>query len=69
MLGYQRLQTILAMLFGLGLILAGIRRRGTGVRGFPEVAEQSDPAPIEFSGALIVLGIVILGYGVVHLLR
>lgn len=66
---YDRLQHILACLFGLGLILSGVLRKGIGVRGFPEVSEQSDPPPIEFSVALIVLGAVILGYGALHLLR
>ncbi len=69
MLSHDRLQSVLACLFGLGLILSGIMRRGMGVRGLPEVAEQNDPPPIEFSVALIVFGFVILGYGAVHLLR
>ena len=69
MLTYDRLQPILACLFGLGLILAGIMRRGVGVRGLPEVSEQNDPPPLEFSVALIVLGLVIVGYGGLRLLR
>src|SRR5512146_578786 len=40
MLSYDRLQHILACLFGAGLILSGIMRRGVGVRGLPEVSEQ-----------------------------
>lgn len=68
MLSDDRLQHILACLFGLGLILSGIMRRGMGVRGFPEVSEQNDPPPVEFSIALIVLGFAILGYGALHLL-
>ena len=48
---------------------AGIRRKGLGARGFPEVSEQSDPAPVAFSAVLIVCGLLILGYGVIHLLR
>ena len=62
MRSYNRLQTVLACLFGLGLILSGIMRRGIGVRGLPEVSEQNDPPPIEFSVALIVCGLVIFGY-------
>lgn len=69
MLTEDRLKPILACLFGLGLILSGILRRGVGVRGMPEVSEQNDPPPLEFSLALIVLGFVILGYGCVRLLR
>ena len=59
MLSYDRLQHILACFFGLGLIVSGIMRRGMGVRGLPEVSEQNDPPPFEFSVALIVLGVVI----------
>ncbi len=69
MLSYDYLQPILACLFGLGLILSGIMRKGVGVRGLPEVSEQNDPAPLEFSIALIILGCVILGYGALRLLR
>ena len=69
MLSHDRLQQILACLFGLGLIWSGIRRKGIGVRGMPEVSEQNDPLPVEFSVALIMLGFVILGYGVFHLFR
>lgn len=68
MLSDGRLQHMLACLLGVGLILSGIMRRGMGVRGLPEVSEQNDPPPVEFSIALIVLGFVILGYGVLHLL-
>lgn len=69
MFSYDRLQSILGCLFGLGLILSGIMRRGVGVRGFPEVSEQNDPPPIEFSIVLIVLGVLILGYEGLRLLR
>lgn len=69
MLSHDRLQSVLACIFGLGLVLSGIMRRGMGVRGLPEVVENNDPPPVEFSVALIVLGFVILGYGAVHLLR
>lgn len=69
MLSYDRLQHVLACLFGLGLILSGIMRRGMGVRGLPEISEQNDPPPVEFSVALILLGFVILGYGGLRLLR
>jgi hypothetical protein len=68
-LTYATYQNILACIFGLGVVWAGIKRKGVGVRGFPEVSEQSDPAPIEFSAVLIVCGLLILGYGVIHLLR
>ena len=67
---YQNIfHNILACFGGLGLIWAGIKRKGVGTRGFPEVSEQSDPAPIEFSAALVVCGLLILGYGLIHLLR
>jgi len=62
-------QGIGACIFGLGLIWSGISRKGVGVRGLPEVSEQNDPPPIEFSIALIVCGLVLLGYGGIHLLR
>ena len=62
-------QSIGACIFGLGLIWSGISRKGVGVRGFPEGSEQNDPPPIEFSIALIVCGLVLLGYGGIHLLR
>ena len=62
-------QGIGACIFGLGLIWSGISRKGVGARGLPEVSEQNDPPPIEFSIALIVCGLVLLGYGGIHLLR
>jgi hypothetical protein len=68
-LTYDIFQSIGACIFGLGLIWSGISRKGGGVRGFPEVSEQNDPPPIEFSIALIVCGLVLLGYGGIHLLR
>jgi F0F1-type ATP synthase membrane subunit c/vacuolar-type H+-ATPase subunit K len=67
-LTYTTFQNILACIFGLGLVWSGINRKGVGVRGLPEVAEQSDPAPIWFSAVLIVFGLLILGHGVIHLL-
>ena len=68
-LTYDIFRSIGACIFGLGLIWSGISRKGVGVRGFPEVSEQNDQPPIEFSIALIVCGLVLLGYGGIHLLR
>jgi hypothetical protein len=66
---HDTLQALLACIFGLGLVWSRIQRGGVGVRGLPEVAEQRDRLPIEFSAARVVCGVVLCGYGVIHLLR